>query len=180
METKFFTVQDAAGNLISPVEVTVYVTNSATKAAIFDADGVALPNPFTAGEAERGRVSFAAPDGIYDIVITARDGQFSLTRRGVQIVDLAGLLGGLGSPLWTPFSVVHEGDGTTRLFSLPRTPLSANLLDVSISGVTQADALDYVLKDMANSPSGTGIEFTEAPHVGERVYVRSLLPAASA
>lgn len=70
MELKNFFAQDLQGNVIPSPTVTVYLAKTTTLATgLEDKDGNALTNPFTGGGS--GQVTFAAPDGNYDLKIEA-------------------------------------------------------------------------------------------------------------
>lgn len=73
MELKTYFAQDAAGNIISSAIVNVFLQGTTTLATgLTRADGTPLENPFAADGA--GRIQFRAPDGYYDIQVSAGSG----------------------------------------------------------------------------------------------------------
>lgn len=89
MELKTFYAQDKFGNTIPNAGVTVYLRGTETLATgLEDANGAPLPNPFFTTNA--GRATFAAPDGLYDMVFNTNKDRFG--RVTVQFFDLGGVL----------------------------------------------------------------------------------------
>lgn len=87
MELKTYFAQDAAGNIISSAVVNVYLQGTATLATgLTRADGTPLENPFAADGA--GRIQFRAPDGYYDIQVSAGSGIIQTLT--IQCVDYSG------------------------------------------------------------------------------------------
>lgn len=73
MELKTYFAQDAAGNIISSAIVNVFLHGTTTLATgLTRADGTPLENPFAADGA--GRIQFRAPDGYYDVQVSAGPG----------------------------------------------------------------------------------------------------------
>lgn len=73
MELKTYFAQDAAGNIIPSAIVNVFLQGTATLATgLTRADGTSLENPFAADGA--GRIQFRAPDGYYDVQVSAGPG----------------------------------------------------------------------------------------------------------
>lgn len=73
MELKTYFAQDAAGNIISSAIVNVFLQGTTTLATgLTRADGTPLENPFAADGA--GRIQFRAPDGYYDVQVSAGPG----------------------------------------------------------------------------------------------------------
>lgn len=69
LELKNFWAQDSAGNSISSPTVTVYQAGTTNlSSGLMNPNGVALSNPFTGSTF--GQISFAAPDGDYDVNIS--------------------------------------------------------------------------------------------------------------
>lgn len=87
MELKTYFAQDAAGNIISSAIVNVFLQGTNTPAAgLTRADGTPLENPFAADGA--GRIQFRAPDGYYDIQVSAGSGIIQTLT--IQCVDYSG------------------------------------------------------------------------------------------
>lgn len=73
MELKTYFAQDAAGNIIPSAIVKVFLQGTTTLATgLTRADGTPLENPFAADGA--GRIQFRAPDGYYDVQVSAGPG----------------------------------------------------------------------------------------------------------
>lgn len=73
MELKTYFAQDAAGNIIPSAIVKVFLQGTPTLATgLTRADGTPLENPFAADGA--GRIQFRAPDGYYDVQVSAGPG----------------------------------------------------------------------------------------------------------
>lgn len=73
MELKTYFAQDAAGNIISSAIVKVFLQGTPTLATgLTRANGTPLENPFAADGA--GRIQFRAPDGYYDVQVSAGPG----------------------------------------------------------------------------------------------------------
>lgn len=86
MELKTFTAQDTDGRVVDSPKVTVYEVGTGSLVMdLVDKNGNALSNPFFGGHL--GEISFAAPDGEYDLEITNNDGNPTVLRR-VRFVDL--------------------------------------------------------------------------------------------
>lgn len=86
MELKTFTAQDTDGRVVDSPKVTVYEVGTGSLVMdLVDKSGNALSNPFFGGHL--GEISFAAPDGEYDLEITNNDGNPTVLRR-VRFVDL--------------------------------------------------------------------------------------------
>ena len=84
MELKTYFAQDAAGNIISSAIVNVFLQGTTTLATgLTRADGTPLENPFAADGA--GRIQFRAPDGYYDVQVSAGPGIIQTLT--VQCVD---------------------------------------------------------------------------------------------
>lgn len=84
MELKTYFAQDAAGNIISSAIVNVFLHGTTTLATgLTRADGTPLENPFAADGA--GRIQFRAPDGYYDVQVSA--GQGIIQTLTIQCVD---------------------------------------------------------------------------------------------
>ena len=87
MELKTYFAQDAAGNIISSAIVNVYLQGTTTLATgLTRADGTPLENPFAADGA--GRIQFRAPDGYYDVQVSAGSGIIQTLT--IQCVDYSG------------------------------------------------------------------------------------------
>lgn len=87
MELKTYFAQDAAGNIISSAIVNVFLQGTTTLATgLTRADGTPLDNPFAADGA--GRIQFRAPDGYYDIQVSAGSGIIQTLT--IQCVDYSG------------------------------------------------------------------------------------------
>ena len=87
MELKTYFAQDAAGNIISSAIVKVFLQGTTTLATgLTRADGTPLENPFAADGA--GRIQFRAPDGYYDIQVSAGSGIIQTLT--IQCVDYSG------------------------------------------------------------------------------------------
>lgn len=87
MELKTYFAQDAAGNIISSAVVNVFLQGTNTLASgLTRADGTPLDNPFAADGA--GRIQFRAPDGYYDVQVTAGSGIIQTLT--IQCVDYSG------------------------------------------------------------------------------------------
>lgn len=85
MQLQTFWAQNQYGQLIPSATVSVYdigTTNLAT--GLEDSTGAALTNPFSADS--QGKISFYAPDGIYDMTVVAGTTSKSMA---VQFLDLA-------------------------------------------------------------------------------------------
>lgn len=86
MELKTYFAQDAAGNIISSAIVNVFLQGTTTLATgLTRADGTPLENPFAADGA--GRIQFRAPDGYYDVQVSAGPGIIQTLT--IQCVDYA-------------------------------------------------------------------------------------------
>lgn len=86
MELKTYFAQDAAGNIISSAIVKVFLQGTTTLATgLTRADGSPLENPFAADGA--GRIQFRAPDGYYDVQVSAGPGIIQTLT--IQCVDYA-------------------------------------------------------------------------------------------
>lgn len=84
MELKTYFAQDAAGNIISSAIVNVFLQGTNTLASgLTRADGTPLENPFAADGA--GRIQFRAPDGYYDVQVSAGSG--TIQTLTIQCVD---------------------------------------------------------------------------------------------
>lgn len=87
MELKTYFAQDAAGNIISSAIVNVFMQGTTTLATgLTRADGTPLENPFAADGA--GRIQFRAPDGYYDVQVSAGSGIIQTLT--IQCVDYSG------------------------------------------------------------------------------------------
>lgn len=87
MELKTYFAQDAAGNIISSAIVHVFLQGTTTLATgLTRADGTHLENPFAADGA--GRIQFRAPDGYYDVQVSAGPGIIQTLT--IQCVDYSG------------------------------------------------------------------------------------------
>lgn len=87
MELKTYFAQDAAGNIISSAVVNVFLQGTNTLATgLTRADGTPLDNPFAADGA--GRIQFRAPDGYYDVQVSAGSGIIQTIT--IQCVDYSG------------------------------------------------------------------------------------------
>lgn len=87
MELKTYFAQDAAGNIISSAIVNVFLHGTTTLATgLTRADGTPLENPFAADGA--GRIQFRAPDGYYDVQVSAGPGIIQTLT--IQCVDYSG------------------------------------------------------------------------------------------
>lgn len=87
MELKTYFAQDAAGNIISSAIVNVFLQGTTTLATgLTRADGTPLENPFAADGA--GRIQFRAPDGYYDVQVSAGPGIIQTLT--IQCVDYSG------------------------------------------------------------------------------------------
>lgn len=87
MELKTYFAQDAAGNIISSAIVKVFLQGTTTLATgLTRADGTPLENPFAADGA--GRIQFRAPDGYYDVQVSAGPGIIQTLT--IQCVDYSG------------------------------------------------------------------------------------------
>ena len=87
MELKTYFAQDAAGNIISSAIVNVFLQGTTTLATgLTRADGTPLENPFAADGA--GRIQFRAPDGYYDVQVSAGPGIIQMLT--IQCVDYSG------------------------------------------------------------------------------------------
>lgn len=87
MELKTYFAQDAAGNIISSAIVNVFLQGTTTLATgLTRADGSPLENPFAADGA--GRIQFRAPDGYYDVQVSAGPGIIQTLT--IQCVDYSG------------------------------------------------------------------------------------------
>ena len=87
MELKTYFAQDAAGNIISSAIVNVFLHGTTTLATgLTRADGSPLENPFAADGA--GRIQFRAPDGYYDVQVSAGPGIIQTLT--IQCVDYSG------------------------------------------------------------------------------------------
>lgn len=87
MELKTYFAQDAAGNIISSAVVNVFMQGTNTLATgLTRADGTPLDNPFAADGA--GRIQFRAPDGYYDVQVSAGSGIIQTLT--IQCVDYSG------------------------------------------------------------------------------------------
>lgn len=88
MELKTYFAQDAAGNIISSAIVKVFLQGTTTLATgLTRADGTPLENPFAADGA--GRIQFRAPDGYYDVQVSAGPGIIQTLT--IQCVDYSGV-----------------------------------------------------------------------------------------
>lgn len=138
MELKTYFAQDAAGNIISSAIVNVFLQGTTTLATgLTRADGTPLENPFAADGA--GRIQFRAPDGYYDIQVSAGSGIIQTLT--IQCVDYTGV----------------KGDAD-------RAEAAADRADVSAEQVEDAIALrgDLVAQDGAEL-IGVGSKITAAP-----------------
>lgn len=87
MELKTYFAQDAAGNIIPSAIVKVFLQGTPTLATgLTRADGTPLENPFSADGA--GRIQFRAPDGYYDVQVSAGPGIIQTLT--IQCVDYSG------------------------------------------------------------------------------------------
>ena len=87
MELKTYFAQDAAGNIIPSAIVKVFLQGKTTLATgLTRADGTPLENPFAADGA--GRIQFRAPDGYYDVQVSAGPGIIQTLT--IQCVDYSG------------------------------------------------------------------------------------------
>lgn len=87
MELKTYFAQDAAGNIISSAIVNVFLQGTTTLATgLTRADGTPLENPFAADGS--GRIQFRAPDGYYDVQVSAGPGIIQTLT--IQCVDYSG------------------------------------------------------------------------------------------
>lgn len=90
MELKTYFSQDASGNIMPGATVTVYLANTTTLATgLQDESGSPLSNPFTADSS--AKVSFYAPDGLYDITVVG-NGRTVTIRAQFFAIDGASVL----------------------------------------------------------------------------------------
>lgn len=93
MELKTFYAQDKYGNTIPNALVTVYLAGTDTFADNLQSDtGLPLENPFRSTRS--GRVAFAAPDGVYDVVFSTNRDRTGRIR--MQFFDLNNVLPAIG------------------------------------------------------------------------------------
>jgi hypothetical protein len=89
---EFYAVRADTGSALPSPTVAVFLSGTSVPASLYDAAGDGLANPFMAGAG--GLVSFAAPDGVYDVAVQA-GGYTAPKITGLQIVDLAALAAGV-------------------------------------------------------------------------------------
>ncbi|WP_051202678.1 phage tail protein [Sediminimonas qiaohouensis] len=87
MELRTFFAQNLQGDALAQASVTVYETGTTTLATIYDAAGSAKANPFQA--TSTGAIVFAAPNGVYDIVVQENGGTATQQIDGVRFFDPA-------------------------------------------------------------------------------------------
>jgi hypothetical protein len=77
VELKNFFAQDAAGNAMAGATCYLYQRGTETLvASLRRANGTPLPNPFTADA--QGAIKFAAPNGLYDLLVTKGDRSYRI------------------------------------------------------------------------------------------------------
>jgi lysophospholipase L1-like esterase len=84
MELKTFFAQDLSGNVIPSPSVNVYQPGTTTRVTgLQTATGAALSNPFTG--TSTGQITFAAPDGTYDLAISGSGRAITMRVRFVDV-----------------------------------------------------------------------------------------------
>lgn len=144
MELKTYFAQDAAGNIISSAIVHVFLQGTTTLATgLTRADGTPLENPFAADGA--GRIQFRAPDGYYDIQVSAGPGiiqtvtiqcvDYSEAKQTAQeAIDAAAQVVDMN---WEQSETRTETDDRTPRLNLP-IPVQTNKLRDDVSRLREA------------------------------------------
>lgn len=97
MELKTYFAQDASGNIMPGATVTVYLANTTTLATgLQDESGSPLANPFTADSS--AKVSFYAPDGLYDITVVGNGRTVTIRAQFVSVDGASVLRSDLSAP----------------------------------------------------------------------------------
>ena len=97
MELKTYFAQDASGNIMPGATVTVYEAGTATLATgLQDESGSPLANPFTADSS--AKVSFYAPDGLYDITVVGNGRTVTIRAQFVSVDGASVLRSDLAAP----------------------------------------------------------------------------------
>lgn len=190
MELKSFTATDGSGNVVPLPTAYLYQTGTTTLVAgLQKADGSALTNPFTG--TQDGQLTFAAPDGSYDLrisgagrdkVVPIRFADASLYGAAVAARDQA--LGGAVTATTKAAEATTARDQTIALFSgaaLQPNPATPTVPPTGVvsgayywAAVTDGEQL-YV------NTSGTGAPYT-APSSGATLIrpLKSAVDNASA
>lgn len=135
MELKTYFAQDAAGNIISSAIVNIFLQGTTTLATgLTRADGTPLENPFAADGA--GRIQFRAPDGYYDVQVSAGSGIIQTLT--IQCVDYSGA----------------KADADRAEAAADRAEVSAESAEQSALNISHA--IDDVYADFASSEPGKG------------------------
>ena len=107
---QFTAARADTGAVLPYATATVFLTGTTILAPLFNTGGAALANPLK-GDAS-GLLSFAAPDGLYDVAITSADGSYAapkITRlQLVDLVNIAGTItsGRLGYGTWAELAAI--------------------------------------------------------------------------
>lgn len=108
MELKSFFTQDLQGNVIDTPTVYLYAPGTTTLATgLQDKDGNPLSNPFSG--TTYGQITFAAPDGDYDIRVTGVGRDFSMRVRFRDPVD-----GAITAAAQAQIATAQAGIATTQ------------------------------------------------------------------
>lgn len=160
MELKTYFAQDASGNIMPGASVTVYLANTTTLATgLQDESGSPLSNPFTADSS--AKVSFYAPDGLYDITVVG-NGRTVTIRAQFVSVDGASVLrsdlaapggsalvgfqqGGTGAVATTVQEVLRETVSVKRFGASPAATAAANA--AAINAALASGALSVSVPD---------------------------------
>lgn len=115
MELKTYFAQDASGNIMPGATVTVYLANTTTIATgLQDESGSPLSNPFTADSS--AKVSFYAPDGLYDITVVGNGRTVTIRAQFVSIDSADTLRTDLAAPGGSAIiGFQQSGTGSTPL-----------------------------------------------------------------
>lgn len=97
MELKTYFAQDASGNIMPGATVMVYEAATTTLATgLQDESGSPLANPFTADSS--AKVSFYAPDGLYDITVVGNGRTVTIRAQFVSVDGASVLRSDLAAP----------------------------------------------------------------------------------
>lgn len=162
------TLRDANGNIDSGGKIFAYEKSTVTPQNVFTDSALTTPatNPVIANAAG---VVLLYVDDSKSYTLTARSADEATTYWSVDYTAGAAnpwTYSGFGSPVTDTFT----GDGSTVVFTLSTTPVSAQYLLISIGGVFQLTQ-DYTL-------SGNEITFDSAPPDGEDIEIRTFVPSA--
>lgn len=163
MELKNFWAQDSAGNSVASPTVTVYAAGTTTLATgLVNGSGAGISNPFTGTIA--GQITFAAPDGDYDVSINGgSSGTISMRVRFISNI------GGSGE-VNTASNLGSTGEG---LFA------SKVGVDLRFKKIAPGDNVSFTVdgeKIIINSTGGGGSAVEFSSYSGLRAYTGTTTP----